>query len=114
MRAHQCAKENYGSVLKDCAEAISLNPKASKAYYRSARALFTLDRYVQAVDCCMRCLEFDPENTGVLSLRDQASKAQSLVEDKIRIKAENKRKEQAERTRLKAALTVSPVANVLI
>ncbi|CDO68732.1 hypothetical protein BN946_scf184652.g59 [Trametes cinnabarina] len=54
--------ENYGSVLRDCSKAIGVNPKSSKAYYRSALALIALERYDEALDCCDRCLQFDKDN----------------------------------------------------
>ncbi|KAF8192425.1 40S ribosomal protein S7 [Pholiota molesta] len=54
--------QNYGSVLRDCSKALSINPKSSKAYYRSATALVNLGRYDEAEDCCARCLSYDPNN----------------------------------------------------
>ncbi|CAG8799464.1 21538_t:CDS:2, partial [Dentiscutata erythropus] len=35
-----------------CAKAIKLNPKNIKAYYRSAKALYELDKINEAIDCC--------------------------------------------------------------
>src|SRR5437762_683750 len=67
---------NYGSVLRDCSKALGLNPKSSKAYYRSALALTALERLEEAVDCCVRCLVFDPQNTAVQALENKAKEAQ--------------------------------------
>lgn len=44
--------ENYRKVLIDCSKALKLNPKNSKAYYRSVKALYALDRIEEAIDCC--------------------------------------------------------------
>ncbi|KAG1845443.1 40S ribosomal protein S7 [Suillus subluteus] len=82
--------KNYGSVLRDCSKALILNTKSSKAYYRSAMALFALERYEESLDCCERCLEYDPENKGVRSVRDCSAKA----------KAEKLRKESEKQERI--------------
>jgi hypothetical protein len=44
--------ENYGKVLIDCSKALKLNPKNIKAYYRSVKALYALDKIEEAIDCC--------------------------------------------------------------
>lgn len=77
--------KNYGSVLRDCSKALTLNTKSSKAYYRSAMALFALERYEESLDCCERCLEYDPENKGVKSVRDRSAKAKA---EKLRKESE--------------------------
>ncbi|KAG1908126.1 40S ribosomal protein S7 [Suillus fuscotomentosus] len=82
--------KNYGSVLRDCSKVLTLNTKSSKAYYRSATALFALERYEESLDCCERCLEYDPENKGVRSVRDRSAKA----------KAEKLRKESEKQERI--------------
>ena len=82
-------EENYGSVLRDCSEALKANTQCSKAYYRSAMALVALERYDEALDCCDRCLAYDHDNAGVGTLR---SKATDLKEKKDR-----KEREQAEK-----------------
>ncbi|KAG1792431.1 40S ribosomal protein S7 [Suillus plorans] len=81
---------NYGSVLRDCSKVLTLNTKSSKAYYRSATALFALEHYEESLDCCERCLEYDPENKGVRSVRDRSAKA----------KAEKLRKESEKQERI--------------
>jgi tetratricopeptide (TPR) repeat protein len=43
---------NYRQVLIDCSKALKLNPKNIKAYYRSAKALYALDKIEEAIDCC--------------------------------------------------------------
>ena len=85
--------ENYGMVLRDCSVAITINVKSSKAYYRSALALVALERYDEAVDSCSRCLNFDPTNQPVFSLKEKAKK---LCDAKVK-------KEQEKQGRLRAA-----------
>ncbi|GLB33421.1 putative tpr repeat protein [Lyophyllum shimeji] len=86
--------QNYGSVLRDCSKALTLNSRSSKAFYRSASALLALDRTEEALDCCDRCLAFDPGNKGVLQLRDRASQAKAAKDRKEKEKADRLRKEQ--------------------
>lgn len=81
---------NYGSVLRDCSKAITLNPHCSKAYYRSTLALFALERVEDALDCCDRCLAFDAENKAVQALRERAAKAVELKESKKRAQEQKK------------------------
>ncbi|CAE6481369.1 unnamed protein product [Rhizoctonia solani] len=60
----------WPGVLSPAAEAITLNLKSVKAYYRAARALIHYERYEEALDCCKRVLEFDPSNEAILELMD--------------------------------------------
>ncbi|KAI0660911.1 40S ribosomal protein S7 [Cubamyces menziesii] len=95
--------QNYGSVLRDCSKAISVNPKCSKAYYRSALALIALERYDEALDCCDRCLQFDKENKAVQATREKAAKLKEAKERKERERQERIRQEQLKQERLRAA-----------
>ncbi|KAJ7179452.1 hypothetical protein C8R46DRAFT_987205 [Mycena filopes] len=74
--------KNYGSVLRDCSKALTMNPKSAKAFYRSALALIALERAEEALDCCDRCLAFDPENKGVQTARSRAQQVKSDLEKK--------------------------------
>ncbi|KAJ7122775.1 hypothetical protein C8R44DRAFT_704497 [Mycena epipterygia] len=74
--------KNNGSVLRDCSKALTLNPKSSKAFYRSAIALVALERAEEALDCCDRCLKFDPENKGVQAVRARSQQMKSASEKK--------------------------------
>jgi len=94
---------NYGSVLRDCSKALTVNMKASKAYYRSGLALLSLDRVDEAIDCCDRCAEFDSDNESIKALREKARKKKEEKEKKEREKQERTRKEKEEQRRLKAA-----------
>ncbi|EMD40671.1 hypothetical protein CERSUDRAFT_130797 [Gelatoporia subvermispora B] len=96
--------KNYGSVLKDCSRAIGANPKASKAYYRSALALLALDRLDEAIDCCDHCLEFDQENASVKSVREKASSEKAAKERRDRERQEKLQRELSMKQRIKSAL----------
>ncbi|TFK94731.1 40S ribosomal protein S7 [Polyporus arcularius HHB13444] len=94
---------NYGSVLRDCSKAISINPQSSKAYYRSALALVALERYEEALDCCDRCLQFDQGNKGVRAVREKAAKLKEEKDRKERERQERIRQEQLKKARLQTA-----------
>ncbi|KAI0650668.1 40S ribosomal protein S7 [Trametes meyenii] len=95
--------QNYGSVLRDCSKAIGVNPKSSKAFYRSAMALVALERYDEALDCCDRCLEFDKGNKAVQTTREKAEKFNEAKNRKERERQERLKQEQLKQARLKAA-----------
>lgn len=95
--------ENFGSVLRDCSAALSINQKSLKAYYRSALALLALSRPEEALDCCNRCLDYDPDNSGVKGLKEKAEKR---VKEKVELemkRKEKERREKEERRIMKAA-----------
>ncbi|KAI0677475.1 40S ribosomal protein S7 [Trametes maxima] len=110
--------QNYGSVLRDCSKAIGVNPKSSKAFYRSAMALIALERYDEALDCCDRCLDFDKGNKAVQATRDKAAKLKEAKDRKERERQERLRQEQLKQARLRAAykernLIVAPVPDTV-
>jgi len=85
--------QNYGSVLRDCSKVLTTNPKSSKAYYRSGQALVRLGKPAEALDCCTRCLAYDPTNEGISTLEKKATKMKREEDEKERKKEEEKRKE---------------------
>ncbi|KAJ3539257.1 hypothetical protein NM688_g6393 [Phlebia brevispora] len=95
--------KNYGSVLRDCAEAIKINPRSSKAFYRSATALVALDKLEETLDCCDRCLEFDQDNSAMKVLREKAAKLRETKDKKERERQERLKKEREEQAALAAA-----------
>ena len=102
-------EENYGYVLRDCSNALNLNIKSSKAYYRSAVALLALDRPEESLDCCDRCLMYDPDNEGVRSVRDRALKVKAEKSRQDSEKKERILKEQREKTLLRNAFKVHSI-----
>ncbi|KAK0231124.1 40S ribosomal protein S7 [Armillaria fumosa] len=95
--------QNYGSVLRDCSKALTLNPKSSKAYYRSAMALVSLRRVDEAIDCCTRCLEYDVDNKGVRGVLERATKIKVEKERKEKERQERLRKEQEAQRKINSA-----------
>ncbi|KAF5387787.1 hypothetical protein D9615_000043 [Tricholomella constricta] len=95
--------KNYGSVLRDCSKALTLNPQSSKAFYRSASALMALHRVEEALDCCDRCLTFDADNKGILQLRERAVKAKAEKDRREKEKAQRLRKEQEAQRQMEIA-----------
>jgi len=95
--------ENYGSVLRDCSKALTLNPRSSKAFYRSALALMALDRIDEALDCCARCLSFDVHNNGIRTVHDHAVQVKAQQDRKKQEKQEQLRKKEEARQRMSVA-----------
>lgn len=102
-----CLPENYGSVLKDCSRAIAVNLKSFKAYYRSSLALNALERYDEAIDCCERCLQYDPNNKSVQGVRERATQLKETKGRKEKEKQEKLRQERLREQRLREAYNVS-------
>jgi tetratricopeptide (TPR) repeat protein len=98
--------ENYGSVLRDCAAALSANHNCIKAYYRSALALLALERAKEALDCCDRCLTIDPENIGMKGVREKAHNLKEKQDQKSSAEKERKKAEEQKQKVLIAALKV--------
>jgi tetratricopeptide (TPR) repeat protein len=99
-------KENNGSVLRDCSKALTLNLKSSKAFYRSALALVALERAEEALDCCDRCLAFDPENKGIQAVRLRAQQMKSDSEKKEKDRQEKLQRAKEAKYKLNLAFRV--------
>ncbi|KAI0091899.1 hypothetical protein BDY19DRAFT_927338 [Irpex rosettiformis] len=95
--------KNYRSVLNDCSRALALNPRSSKAYYRSASALAALQRYEECLDCCDRCLTYDVDNATVTILRARVLGLKEALEKRLQEKEDKTRQEQREKQHLQAA-----------
>ena len=93
-------------MLRDCSKALSINPKSSKAFYRSATALVSLGRYDEAEDCCSRCLSYDPNNAAVKAIQQRGLKLKAEFERVEREKQERIKKEEDAKLAMKVALRV--------
>ncbi|GAM42530.1 hypothetical protein TCE0_044f16589 [Talaromyces pinophilus] len=93
--------KNYRSTTLDCAQALKVNPRNVKAYYRSSMALLSLDKIAEATDTVLRGLAIDPNNKSLQQVSEKIA-ARKEVLDKI---AARKRKE--EETKQKEKLLVS-------
>lgn len=59
---------NYGSCLNDCAAAIRFDMNNLKAYYRSVKSLYALDRVDEGIEFCHLAMVADPDNVELQSL----------------------------------------------
>lgn len=87
---------NYRQCLQDTARALGVDPRSSKAFYRAAKALAALGRFVEAIDCCDHGLEIDASNTEMAKLKEK------IVADGVR--NEKRQQEQRERERRRKEL----------
>ncbi|KAJ8086198.1 HSP70/90 co-chaperone [Marasmius tenuissimus] len=95
--------KNYGSVLRDCGTAITINPKSMKAYYRSVQALMELERFEEAIDCCRRSLEIQ-EDKDTRGLLDKAEKKKADKDTKEKEKQERLQREKMIKLGIKQSL----------
>lgn len=98
--------KNYGRVLNDCSKCLKINPKNVKALYRSARALFALDKLVETIDCCDHALTVDPDNKSIKEIREKAFTRKSMIDEKIRQKEEKEERERNKKEILEKAFKV--------
>ena len=96
--------ENYGMTIRDCSQALGLNPRSIKAFYRSAKALFALERFIEAVDCCDHALLLDEGNTAARQLRARIVDRSAVVEKREEEKKERERREAEGRVAMGKAL----------
>lgn len=76
--------ENYRSTILDCGAVLKLNPSNVKAHFRSASALFALDKVYEALDVCYRGLKLDPTNKPMEVLLDKIRKRSTVKEEQDR------------------------------
>ncbi|KAH8986297.1 hypothetical protein EDB92DRAFT_1949214 [Lactarius akahatsu] len=95
--------QNHGSVLRDCAAVISLDPHASKAYYRAGLALLALDRADEALDVCARVGDGAANDAGFKALRERAEKKCAEIRRKADERAERARRASEEKKKMGAA-----------
>jgi tetratricopeptide (TPR) repeat protein len=104
--------KNYGRVLNDCSKCLEINPQNVKALYRSARALFALDKLVETIDCCDHALITDPENKAVKDIREKALTRKNMIDEKIRQKQEKEERERNKKQILEKAFKVKRRINL--
>ncbi|KAL4963125.1 HSP70/90 family co-chaperone CNS1 [Aspergillus stella-maris] len=91
--------KNYRSTTLDCAAVLKLNPRNVKAYYRSAMALYALDKIAEAEDVAQRGLALDPSNKPLVTISTKVSERKASLE---RLAA--KRRAEDERTKKEKTL----------
>ena len=71
---------NYRSATLDCASTLKLNPKNVKAFYRSATALYALDKIPEAEDAATRGLALDPDNKPLQQTAERIAQRKAALE----------------------------------
>ncbi|CAO1614140.1 unnamed protein product [Parajaminaea phylloscopi] len=94
---------NYRSTLRDTSKALGLDPKSSKAFYRAAKALLSLGKLVEAIDCCDHALANDQSNKEVESLKTTIIRKAEQLERTEREGKERERRKRELDTALKKA-----------
>lgn len=95
---YSLSTENYRSTILDCGAVLKINPSNIKAHYRSASALFALDKTYEALDVCYRGLKLDQTNQAMKTLLAKIQKRSRVKEEqdrKRRAELDRKRKEKA-------------------
>ena len=90
--------------MYDCGRAISFNPQNVKAYFRSAKALFALERVEECLDCCKRGLAVDPSNNTFREIAKKANVLGERLAELARLSAIKEKAKIEEATKFNAAL----------
>ena len=88
--------------MRDCATVISLDPRASKAYYRAGLALLALDRADEALDVYARAGDSAASDAGFKALRERAEKKSA----ELQRKADQQRRASEEKRKMDVAFAV--------
>eukprot|EP01108_Squamamoeba_japonica_P000378 TRINITY_DN1106_c0_g1_i1.p1 TRINITY_DN1106_c0_g1~~TRINITY_DN1106_c0_g1_i1.p1 ORF type:complete len:419 (-),score=139.90 TRINITY_DN1106_c0_g1_i1:13-1227(-) len=87
------AAQNYGNCVSDCKHAIRLDPSNIKAYFRAAKASYTLRKSTQCIEFCNLGLKQDADNAQLKAILAQAQAV--LDKQKAAAKAKAERDEAA-------------------
>lgn len=104
-----CKLENYRRVINDCKAALQLNHRNVKAWYRSARALFALEKLSEAMQCIDNGLECDASNPALLALQGQIGKKQGRIAEVEKLRKEREDKQKREAQILKIAMVARKI-----
>ncbi|KAL4932019.1 HSP70/90 family co-chaperone CNS1 [Aspergillus undulatus] len=96
--------KNYRSTTLDCAAVLKLNPRNIKAYYRSAMALYALDKIPEAEDVAKRGLALDPNNKPLAAVSSKISDRKASLERIAAKRAAEDERTKKEKTLLSTAL----------
>jgi tetratricopeptide (TPR) repeat protein len=95
---------NYRSCLYDCALAIKFNPENIKAYFRSVKALYALDRIEEGIDCCEKGLVVSPDNQALKEYLVKLKKRRGELDELHRIAMKKQEAKENEERQLMNAL----------
>ncbi|OXV10189.1 hypothetical protein Egran_02051 [Elaphomyces granulatus] len=93
--------ENYRSATLDCASALKVNSKNTKAFYRSAMALLALGKLPEAEDAATCGLELEPNNRPLQEIASRIGGRKEAVE----AITEKKRMEEERAYKIKLVLS---------
>ncbi|KAG5460663.1 MAG: hypothetical protein BJ554DRAFT_7257, partial [Olpidium bornovanus] len=96
--------ENFRKVLNDCASALKINPKLIVAYYRSAKALYELDKIDEALDCLDRGLKIEPANETLKAELKKCEDRKAVLLAKWKQESERRNRERREQEEVAEAL----------
>ncbi|KAK5231642.1 HSP70/90 co-chaperone [Exophiala xenobiotica] len=96
--------KNYRSTTLDCAATLRINPSNIKAHFRSASALFALDKVLEALDVASRGIKIDPDNVALKKLLGQIRARAQVKEEQDRRRLAEQRRRRQEQLVLEAAL----------
>ncbi|KAI9696856.1 MAG: hypothetical protein M1820_008010 [Bogoriella megaspora] len=96
--------KNFRSCNFDCAATLRLNPKNSKAWYRSASACLALDKIPEAKDACSRGLQAEASNSALKALSSKVGKREEYLTSLTRERQEREERRKAEENALRLAL----------
>jgi len=102
----QCNLEmgNYRKCITDCREALKINPKADKPWFRSAKALLAVDRTEEAEACVKNAVMLNPTHTQIQQLAEKiAERKEHLARQEV-VRLERERKRKWEENAIKVAL----------
>ncbi|PVV02636.1 hypothetical protein BB560_002906 [Smittium megazygosporum] len=87
--------KNFRKVLNDCSQSLKIDNRNVKGLYRAAKALYGIEKYEEAIDCCQKVLELDGKNQSGITLLHQTIKA------KAELDAKNEEKEKMAKEKIK-------------
>ena len=74
LAACKCQQEDWEEVLTQCRQALEINPRAVKAYYRMGLAYLARDQFDLAKDALVSAHEIEPKNPDVAAALKQLKK----------------------------------------
>ncbi|KAK5064902.1 hypothetical protein LTR84_000736 [Exophiala bonariae] len=101
--------KNYRSTTLDSAAALRVNPRNIKAHFRSASALFALDKVLEALDVASRGIQIDPNNAALSKLLEKIRERAKIKEAQDRRREAEKQRKQQEESILQAALKTKKI-----
>jgi len=96
--------QNYGKTIRDCRDALKINPRNDKSWFRCAKGLLALDRLVEAEACIENALALKPSHAQVKELHEKVKKRRAYVEGRERAGQERERRQKSEKLNVEVAL----------